>query len=123
MLLDATVRDVLRAEGSATFVTNGPNGPHLVATWQSYLDILDDETLAFPAGGYRATEENLGRDAKVQMVIADKHGPSGSAIGFRLTGTAEVQSGQALHERMKAKYPWCRGVIVMRVARVERILG
>jgi len=123
MMLDSTIRAVLESEGSATFVTNGPEGPHLVATWQSYLDVLDDETLAFPVGGYRATEANLKRDPSVQMVIADKRGPAGPAIGFRLTGTAEVQSGHALHERLKAKYPWCRGVVVMRVKHVERILG
>lgn len=122
-MFDATVRAVLGAEGSATFVTNGADGPHLVATWQSYLEILDDETLAFPAGGYRATEANLKRDPSVQMVIADKRSPAGPAIGFRLKGTAEVQSGQALHERLKAKYPWCRGVLVMHVKQVERILG
>jgi hypothetical protein len=114
---------VLGTEGSATFVTNGPEGPHLVATWQSYLDVVDDETLAFPAGGYRVTEANLERDPSVQMVIADKRSPVGPAIGFRLMGTAELQSGQALHERLKTKHPWCRGVVVMRVTSVERILG
>jgi hypothetical protein len=122
-MLDATIRAVLGSEGSATFVTNGVEGPHLVATWQSYLEVLDDETLIFPAGGYLATESNLQRDDSVQMVIADKRSPEGPAIGFRLAGTAELQSGHALHERLKQKYPWCRGVVVLRVNRVERILG
>lgn len=122
-MLDATVLAVLEAEGSATFVTNGPAGPHLVATWQSYLDILDDETLAFPAGGYRVTEANLALDPSVQMVIGGKVGPTGAALGFRLTGTAELQAGSGLHERLKLKHPWCRAAVVMRVTKVERILG
>ncbi|WP_257308405.1 pyridoxamine 5'-phosphate oxidase family protein [Geothrix fuzhouensis] len=123
MILDATIRAVLGAEGSATFLTNGADGPHLVATWQSYLEVVDDETLAFPAGGYRVTEANLARDPSVQMIIADKRSPAGPAIGFRLTGAAEVQSGNALHERLKVKYSWCRGVVVMHVKHLERILG
>jgi hypothetical protein len=123
MMLDANVRAVLGAEGSATFVTKGADGPHLVATWQSYLDVVDDETLVFPAGGYRMTEANLARDPSIQMIIADKRSPAGPAIGFRLTGTAELQSTNAQHERLKAKYPWCRGVVVMHVKHVERILG
>lgn len=123
MLLDATVRAVLSAEGSATFVTKGPEGPHLVATWQSYLDLLDDEALAFPAGGYRTTEANLARDPSVQMVIADKRPAEGPALGFRLSGRAELQSGNELHARLKARYPWCRGVVVMRVEKVEQILS
>lgn len=122
-MLDATVRAVLETEGSATFVTMGPEGPHLVATWQSYLDVIDDHTLAFPAGGYRATEANLQRDPTVQMVIGSKGGPSGAAIGFRLSGTAELRSGEALHERLKAAFPWCRAAVVMHVAKVERVLG
>ena len=122
-MLDANVCAVLGAEGSATFVTNGADGPHLVATWQSYLDVVDDETLAFPAGGYRVTEANLARDPSIQMIIADKRSPAGPAIGFRLTGTAELQSAHPLHARLQAKYPWCRGVVVMHVKRVERILG
>ncbi|WP_243288111.1 pyridoxamine 5'-phosphate oxidase family protein [Geothrix terrae] len=122
-MLDATVLAVLEAEGSATFVTKGPEGPHLVATWQSYLEAVDATTLVFPAGGYRVTEANLARDPSFQMIIGRQRSAAGPAVGFRLSGTAEVQSGQALHERMKAKYPWCRGVVVMRVAKVERILG
>lgn len=122
-MLDATVLAALETEGSATFVTNGPAGPHLVATWQSYLDILDDETLAFPAGGYRVTEANLQGDPTVQMIIGSKGGPSGAAIGFRLTGVGELRSGDAVHERLKLKHPWCRAAVVMRVTKVERILG
>ncbi|HJV37612.1 MAG TPA: pyridoxamine 5'-phosphate oxidase family protein [Geothrix sp.] len=122
-MLDATVLAVLEAEGSATFVTKGPEGPHLVATWQSYLDAVDATTLVFPAGGYRVTEANLSRDPSVQMIIGRQRSAEGPAIGFRLSGTAEVQSGQALHERMKVKHPWCRGAVVMRVTKVERILG
>ena len=122
-MLDAPVRAVLDAEGSATFVTMGPEGPHLVATWQSYLDVIDDETLAFPAGGYRLTEANLQRDPSVQMVIGSKGGPGGKALGFRLTGTAELRAGTGLHERLKEKHPWCRAAVVMHVAQVEKILG
>ena len=122
-MLDATVLVVLEAEGSATFMTKGPEGPHLVATWQSYLDAVDATTLVFPAGGYRVTEANLARDPSVQMIIGRQRSPEGPAVGFRLSGTAEVQVGGALHGRMKARHPWCRAAVVMRVAKVERILG
>lgn len=123
MMLDATVLAVLKAEGSATFMTKGPEGPHLVATWQSYLDAIDDRTLVFPAAGYRVTEANLAHDPSVQMIIGRQRSAEGAALGFRLSGTAEVQAEGALRERMKAKYPWCRAAIVMTVTGVERILG
>src|SRR5512138_143178 len=47
------LRAALREEGSAAFVTQGPAGPHLVATWNSYIEVVDDGTIVFPAGGYR----------------------------------------------------------------------
>lgn len=122
-MLDATVLGVLKAEGSATFMTKGPAGPHLVATWQSYLDPMDARTLVFPAAGYRVTEANLAHDPSVQMIIGKQRGADGAALGFRLSGTAEVQSEGVLRERMKAKYPWCRAAVVMTVTGVERILG
>ena len=122
-MLDALVLGVLKAEGSATFLTKGPEGPHLVATWQSYLDALDAETLVFPAGGYRVTEANLAQDPSVQMVIGRQRDAEGAALGFRLTGTAEVQAEGPLRDRMKARHPWCRAAVVMKVTGVERILG
>ena len=122
-MLDATVLDVLKAEGPATFMTKGPDGPHLVATWQSYLDAVDAATLVFPASGYRVTEANLAHDPSVQMIIGRPRGADGAALGFRLSGTAEVQAEGPLRDRMKAKHPWCRAAVVMTVAEVERILG
>jgi hypothetical protein len=31
------LKAALKEEGSAAFVTQGPSGPHLVATWNSYI--------------------------------------------------------------------------------------
>lgn len=123
-MIDAAVRSVLAVEGPATFVTTGPQGPHLVATWQSYLDVLDDHTLVFPAGGYRQTEANLEAGSPVQMMLGAR-GPeiAGGALGFRLRGTAELQSGNAVHERVRARFPWCRAAVVFRVTAVEKVLG
>lgn len=113
----------MAAEGSATFLTTGPGGPHLVATWQSYLDVVDDSTITFPAGGYRVTEENLKAGSPVQMVIGSRGAAAGSGAGFRLSGTASLESGNKAHERVRAKYPWCRAAVVFRVTKVEQILG
>ncbi len=119
MITDA-IRTVLNHEGPAAFVTEGPGGPHLVATWQSYLRVLDDATLAFPAGGYRRTEENLRAGSGVQMIIGAKQ-PSG--IGFRLTGRAELVTGGPVHTKLKQDFPWCRAAVVLHVTAVEKVLG
>lgn len=122
-MINSAVRAAFSAEGPATFFTTGPEGPHLVATWQSYLQVLDETTLVFPAGGYRVTEANLKAGSPVQMVIGSRGGEAGSGSGFRLTGTARLESGTPIHQALRAKFPWCRAAVVFRVEGAERILG
>lgn len=119
-MISEEVRAALTQEGSAAFVTQGPNGPHLVATWNSYLRVLDDRTVAFPAGGYRRTEENVRGGSGVQMILGAKN-PKG--IGFRLTGRAEFQVDTPAHAKLKTEYPWCRAVVLLHVSQVEKVLG
>lgn len=119
-MIPAELRAALAQEGSAAFVTQGPGGPHLVATWNSYLRVLDDETIAFPAGGYRVTEENVRGGSGVQMILGAK---SPRAVGFRLTGRAEFQVDTPVHAQLKAAFPWCRAAVLLHVAQVEKVLG
>ncbi len=114
------LRAALAEEGSAAFVTQGPAGPHLVATWNSYIEIVGADTLLFPAGGYRRTEENLRRGSPVQMIVGG-HVPAG--VGFRLTGRAELEVGTPNHARVKQRFPWARAAVVFRVGSVEQVLG
>ncbi|HET8733449.1 MAG TPA: pyridoxamine 5'-phosphate oxidase family protein [Anaeromyxobacteraceae bacterium] len=119
-MIPAELRAALAQEGSAAFVTHGPDGPHLVATWNSYLRVLDDATVAFPAGGYRKTEENVRAGSDVQMILGAKN-PTG--IGFRMSGRAEFQVGTPVHQQLKATFPWCRAAVLLHVTRVEKVLG
>jgi len=120
-MLDAAVLSTLKAEGPAAFVTTGPSGPHLVATWQSYLEVLDGSRLAFPAAprGYLTTEANLAAGSTCQMVV----GSRADLQGFRLTGTAELQTDTPVHRHLQERFPWCRAAVVFKVGKVERILG
>lgn len=114
------LRAALAQEGSAAFVTQGPGGPHLVATWNSYILVLDDRTIAFPAGGFRKTEENVRAGSGVQMILGARI-PKG--VGFRLSGQAEFQVGTPAHEQLKGAHPWCRAAVLLHVTQVEKVLG
>lgn len=114
------LRAALTREGPAAFVTQGTGGAHLVATWNDYVELVDDDTLVFPAGGYRQTEANLRENPTVQMIVGGKI-PDG--VGYRLTGHAELQTGTELHTRMKQRFPWCRAAVVLHVTAVEQVLG
>ena len=114
------LRAALAQEGSAAFVTHGADGPHLVATWNSYLHVLDGSTVAWPAGGYRKTEENVRAGSPVQMILGAK---SPKGIGFRMWGRAEFQVGTPVHDQLKASFPWCRAAVLLHVTQVEKVLG
>ncbi|HYG59863.1 MAG TPA: pyridoxamine 5'-phosphate oxidase family protein [Symbiobacteriaceae bacterium] len=121
MIHDA-VKAVLSQESSAALVTSGPNGPHLVATWNSYIEILTDDTIAFPAGGMKQTQANVEAGSPVQMIIGSRD-QAGNGSGYRLAGQAEFQAGTAIHDQLKKRFPWCRAAVVMRISQVEKVLG
>ena len=54
------LRAALREEGSAAFVTQSTAGPHLVATWNSYIEVVDPDTIVFPAGGIAGRRRTCG---------------------------------------------------------------
>lgn len=51
-VLPAEVREVLKHEAPVAVATSGSEGPHLVGTWQSYIEV-DGDRLVIPAGGFR----------------------------------------------------------------------
>jgi hypothetical protein len=103
-------------------VTVGAEGPHLVATWNSYIEVLADNAIAFPAGGMQRTQANVEAGSPVQLIIGSRD-DAGKGTGFRLAGQAEFQSGTPVHDQLKVRFPWCRAAVVVRVDRVEKVLG
>ena len=57
--MDTLIHEILKTEGAATFVTVGRDGPHMVATWNSYLEQEGDDKFLIPVGGYYKTEDNI----------------------------------------------------------------
>ena len=121
-MINDEIKAIFARESSAALATAGPDGPHLVATWNSYIEVVSDTAIAFPAGGMRQTQANAEAGSPVQMIIGSRD-DTGKGRGFRLTGRAEFQTGTALHERMKQRFPWCRTAMLLHIERVEKVLG
>lgn len=122
--MDPLIGQVLASEGAATMVTVGANGPHVVATWNSYLQPEGDDTLLIPVGGYHRTEANLKAGSRLIMLIGSKTAPGrrGPGTGFRLTGSAEISSTGGCFDRIKQRFPWARAVLVFTVGQSEQLL-
>lgn len=121
-MIDDAVKAVLSRESSAALVTTGAAGPHLVATWNSYITLLDDQTLTFPAGGMRTTQANVEAGSPVQLIIGSRD-DAGKGTGFLLTGRADFQTGTPVHDQLKERFPWCRAAVVLRLDQIEKVLG
>ncbi|MBI2118917.1 MAG: hypothetical protein HYT97_04750 [Elusimicrobia bacterium] len=117
------VREILTQEGPAAFFTSGVNGFHLVATWNSQIQVLSENRLAVPAFRYYKTEENLKHSDRFQMIVASreirkKYGRGG---GYRLSGRIHFETSGAAYDLIKGKFDRARAALVLEVERSEEL--
>jgi hypothetical protein len=117
--IEGVFREVCEATEFIAIVTSGDDGPHLVGNWGHYLRALgiEDDLIVLPAGRYRKTEENLRRDNRVQILVASRtvQGSRSPGQGCLLSGSAEIVSSGQAFDAVKAKFPWARGALVIKV--------
>ena len=111
-------------DGAVSIMTNGEQGPHLVNTWNSYIEVTADDKLLIPAYGFLRTEKNLTVQNKVTLSIANKE-----IQGYRSKGTGVIVEGSArfikdgdAFARLKAKFDWLRAVLEVTVVSVKQTL-
>ncbi len=122
--IEGKCKEVMDKTEWVAIVTQGDNGPHMVATWGDYIrstGIKDGETIVIPAGMYHKTEENLKRNNQVVLLIASRQvqGTYGTGQGHSILGRGEIQTSGEFAEIARAKFPWARGALVIRVEEVK----
>lgn len=115
---------VMKHPGVVAIATQGEDGPHLVNTWNSYLQVPREGCLLVPAGYMHQTEANLARDNRVLLTIGSHEvaGKMGPGTGFLLKGTAAFVSSGPDFDIIKAKYAWARGALVVTVESATQTL-
>ncbi len=117
--LEGKIREVIDKAEWVSLATAGPDGPHLAATWGDYVRALgvENDTILIPAGGLRKTEENLGRDSRIELLFATRQvqGSRSAGQGCRISGRGELQATGAAADRVKARFPWARAALVVTV--------
>ena len=64
--------EVLKCEGVVALVTMGGDDPHLVNTWNSYIQVTQDEHLLIPVGGMIRTEANLQVNNRILLTLGSR---------------------------------------------------
>lgn len=63
------LRDVLTKDGVVAIATQGPDGPHMVNTWNSYVRLTTDGRMLIPAGYMHQTEANVAFNPEVLVTL------------------------------------------------------
>lgn len=116
-------RDVCEETEFVAIVTSGDDGPHVVGNWGGYMCMLGikEDILLFPAGRYHQTEKNLRANNRIQLLVASMKVPGTHAPGqgCLISGTGEILSSGGAADEVKARFPWARGALVVRVEEVQ----
>ena len=111
-------------DSAVSIATGGSDGPHLVNTWNSYIEVTPEDKLLIPAAGFVKTEKNLAARNEAILSIANRE-----VEGYRGTGTGVIVKGSTRFiksgddfDRMKAKFPWARAVLEVTVTSTKQML-
>ncbi len=123
-MIPEKVKEILKHEGVVAIVTSGKEGPHLVNTWNSYVQITEAGTLLVPVGGMKKTEENLKRNNRILATLGSREvaGLRGPGTGFLITGTAVISASDAQYNAIKEKFSWARAVLEITIQSAEQTL-
>ena len=111
-------------DGALSIVTQGENGPHVVNSWNSYVNITADEKLLIPVGRMVDTERNIERDSRVKLTVASREvmGKMYKGAGFLITGTARFDKEGPDFDVIKSKFPWARAALAVTIESAEQTL-
>ena len=116
--IEGVCREVCDATEYVTFVTRGPDGPHLSGHWGNYMRILEPgEVVVFPVGRFQRTEQNLRANGRIQLMVASRkvQGTRSPGQGCVIDGTGEIVTAGEYLDAVREKFPWARGALVVRV--------
>ena len=109
--------EVLKKDGVVAIATLGPDGPHMVNTWNNYIRVSDDGRLLIPAGYYHKTEANIAANNKVLITLGSikVQGRNGPGAGFLIKGTASFLTTGDDFDAMKSRFAWARAVLAISI--------
>jgi len=117
--------EVLRHEGLVALASIGNDGQHLVNTWNSYVQVTDDERLLLPVGRMNKTEKNVVKNDQVLLTLGAREvtGMRGApGTGFLIRGTAEFLSAGRDFDTVKTKFPWARAALRVTIGNITQTL-
>ncbi|WP_186430916.1 pyridoxamine 5'-phosphate oxidase family protein [Clostridium sp. BSD9I1] len=123
-MIPEKMKEVLKYEGVVAVATQGEGKAHLVNTWNSYIQVIDDNKVLFPVGFMNETEANIEKNNKVEVTMGSREvqGFQGQGTGFLINGTmCFIKEGKEF-DLIKQKYPWARAAGEIRINSIKQTL-
>ena len=117
--------DVLKKEGVVSIVSWGIDEPHVVNTWNSYLEVTSDERILIPAYAMRRTEKNVNQNNKVKIALGSREVlgyKDYQGTGFVIEGTARYLESGSEFDMMKEKFSFLTRVLEITVTSAKQML-
>jgi len=111
------LQNIMEKDGVVAIATLGPDGPHMVNTWNSYLKVSPDERLFIPAGFMHKTEANIAHNPNVLITLGSSkvEGLHGMGAGFLIKGKARFVMSGPDFGFMKEKFGWLRATLAVTI--------
>ena len=108
---------IMKKDGVVAIATLGPDGPHMVNTWNSYLKVSQDGRLFIPAGYMHTTEANIAHNPSVLITLGSSkvEGLHGMGAGFLIKGKARFVMSGPDFDFMKDKFGWLRATLAVTI--------
>ncbi len=116
-MIPDTLQKIMKQDGVVAIATLGPDGPHMVNTWNSYLKVSPDGRLFIPAGYMHKTEANIAHNSKVLITLGSSkvEGLHGMGAGYLIKGTARFVLSGPDFDFMKEKFSWLRATVAVTI--------
>ncbi len=116
-MIPETLQEIMKTDGVVAIATLGPDGPHMVNTWNSYLRISKDERLFIPAGYMHQTEANIASNPNVLITLGSSKvkGLHGPGAGFLIKGKASFITSGPDFDFMKGTFSWLRATVAVTI--------
>lgn len=123
-MIPEKVKEILNHEGVVAIATQGKDGPHLINTWHSYVQITDAGNLLVPVGGMKITEANLQKDNRVLVTLGSREvtGLRGPGAGFLIIGTGKISKSGNQYDVIKKIFPWARATLEIIIVSIEQTI-
>ena len=117
--------EVLKYDGVVSIVTWGNEEPSITNTWNSYLQIKDENRILIPAAGFTRAEKDINVNNKVKVALGSKEIMGNNkyqGTGLALEGTGKFLTSGEDFDFMREKFPFLTRVFEITVTSAKQLL-